>query len=146
MKVISQDLMDLDIALKDKAAVIEWIADKMVASNRTDKPLGLIEDIYHREAEASTSMGFGVAIPHAQSSAVTIASVVFLRLKSGIEWNEDEGVRLIFGICVPQENVDNTHLKLLSKIARKLVNETFREELLTVKTLEECERLLASIN
>lgn len=146
MDVISQELIDLDIKIQSKERVIEHAADKMLEFNRTNDVEKLIEDVYLREEEASTSMGFGVAIPHAQSTAVTEASVVFMRLNEGIDWNEDKDVQLIFGIFVPSENVDNTHLKILAQIARKLVNEEFRNYLMTVETVEECEKLLESIN
>lgn len=146
MNVISQKLIELDIDIQNKDQVIEYISDLMAENSRANDKEKLIKDIYLREEEASTSMGFGVAIPHAQSSAVLEASVVFIRLKDEIDWNEDKDVRLVFGIFVPSENVDNTHLKILAQIARNLVNEDFRNQLLTVKTGKDCEYLLESIN
>lgn len=146
MEVISQELIELDINIETKDRVIEYAAKKMTEFKRINDKEKLIEDIYLREEEASTSMGLGVAIPHAQSSAVLEASVVFIRLKNEINWNDDKDVRLVFGIFVPSENVDNTHLKILAQIARKLASEDFRNQLLTIQTVEECAKLLESIN
>jgi len=146
MAIISEDLILLDYDIDNKDNVIEFLVDRMQKTNRITNGEILTNDVYLREEEASTSMGFGVAIPHAQSSSVLESSVVFIRLKNDITWNDDKGIRLIFGIFVNESNPDNTHLKILAKLARKLVQEEFRERLLEVKSTKECQDLLESIN
>lgn len=146
MEVISQDLIELDIDLSTKKSIISYIVDKMGKQNRAGNVENLEKDIYLRESEASTSMGFGVAIPHAQSDSVLEASIVFLRTKEEICWGNDKDVRMIFGIFVPSSNPDNQHLKLLAKLARRLVSDEFRNELLKIDTVEECERMLQEIS
>lgn len=146
MGIITHELIELDVDLKSKDSIINYIVDTLKKHTRIDDKDQLLTDIYEREEEASTSMGFKVAIPHAQSLPVLESSVVFLRLKDEADWNEDTDVRLIFGIFVPKSNADNSHLKILAKIARKLASEEFRNKLLEVETVEECEKLLQSIN
>lgn len=146
MEIITDELIQLDIELLDKESVVDYIANILLEQNRITDSNQLIFDIYQREEEASTSMGLGIAIPHAKSSAVTNASVVFLRLNQPIEWNTDKDVRMVFGIFVPAENIDNQHLKILSSLARKLANQPFRDELLSIQTQLECKELLQTIN
>ena len=102
-------------------------------------------DLLEREIEASTSMGFGIAIPHTQSHQVKDSSIVFIKLKKAIKWNGDD-VKLIFGIAVPYENVDNIHLKILSKLARKLMVDEFRTALQNINSKDDAIRELAFIN
>ncbi|MGX6979302.1 PTS sugar transporter subunit IIA [Vagococcus elongatus] len=146
MEIITEDLIYLDIELVSKEEIIDCLADILIKQNRITDKYQLIADIYHREEEASTSMGLGIAIPHTQSNSVLEASVVLIRLKRKIEWNEDKDVQIIFGIFVPVENIDNQHLKILSKLARQLTNQGFREQLLRVQTPEECRRQLEGLN
>lgn len=146
MEIITDKLIQLDVTLDSKESVINHITSILMSQNRIGDKEKLIEDIYMREEEASTSMGIGIAIPHAKSVAVNQASVVFLRLNRKIDWNTDNDVQMIFGIFVPAQNVDNQHLKILSSLARKLANQEFREELLNVQTQAECEKLLKTLN
>lgn len=144
--VITSDLIELDIELHDKTMVINHIIKKMIKHNRTNDKNKLLEDILLRESEGPTSMGFGVAIPHAQSNSVLKSSVIYLRLKEEIDWNEDNNIKMIFGICIPSSNSDNQHLKILANISRSLLNEDLRMELLNVKSIKECEQILSTIN
>ncbi len=56
-------------------------------------------------------------------------------------WNNDE-VRMVFGIAVPKDNKNNEHLKILSKLARKLMDESFRNELLKENNKKICAGML----
>ena len=86
-------------------------------------------DVFKRETEMSTSMGLGIAIPHAQSDYVKQSSLVFIKLKEPICWNDDDNVKIIFGIAVPKKDKNNQHLKILSTLARSLMKESFRNKL-----------------
>ena len=144
--IITSDLIDLDIELHDKTMVLNHIIKKMNEHNRTNDKNKLLEDILLREGEGPTSMGFGVAIPHAKSDSVLKPSVIYLRLKEEIDWNEDNNIKMIFGICVPVSSSGDQHLKILANISRSLLNEDLRRELLNVKSTEKCEQILSTIN
>lgn len=146
MEIIREEFIKLDINLKNKKEVIDYIANVLIKSNRARDKGSLLNDVYLREEEASTSMGLGIAIPHAKSLYIKEPTVVFLRLKEAIKWNEDKNIKMIFGIFVPIENVDNQHLKILSSLSRKLADEQYREALLKVKSIKDSERLLQGLN
>lgn len=146
MEIITEELIQLDVSLTDKDGVIDYIIALLNRKGRTDDPLQLKKDILLREEEASTSMGLAIAIPHAKSTAIKESSVVFLRLDPSIEWNTDVGIKMIFGIFVPAENVENQHLKILASLARKLANHEYREKLLHVITPIACKELLQALN
>ena len=58
-------------------------------------------------------MGDGIAIPHAKSTAVDEAVVVFARSDEGVDWDsiDDQPVKLIFMILVPEHQKGDLHLK-----------------------------------
>lgn len=125
--IINEQLIALDVALADKAAVIAQVAGLLDAAGRLSDPARYIEDVYEREAMVPTGIGNLIAIPHARSAGVVVSGLVYLRLAAPVAWNEDEQARLVFGIAVPEENTDNLHLKILSSVAKKLLDDKIRQ-------------------
>lgn len=124
--IITESLIALDIDLTDKTAVIDEIANLLASSARlVDREL-YIRDVYEREEMVPTGIGNLIAIPHARSAGVSRSSLVYLRLSSAIRWNAEEEARFIFGIAVPEDNVDNLHLKILSTVAKKLLDDKIK--------------------
>ena len=121
--IITENLIILDIELPDKAAAIDEIANLLAAESRLVDREIYIKDVYDREEIVPTGIGDLIAIPHARSAAVSSASLVYMRLISAIRWSDEEDARYIFGIAVPEDNVDNLHLKILSSVAKKLLDD-----------------------
>lgn len=88
-----------------------------------------------REKEISTAVGYGVAIPHGKSNSVEKATVVILKNLNGIKWG-NEIVNLVFMIAAPSDSNDE-HLRMLSTISTFLMDEKFRDKLLTAMTVDE---------
>ena len=86
----------------------------------------VVADYSARENESSTGFGGGIAIPHAKSTSVSNAAVLFVKLKKPINWVaiDDKPVDTVISLLVPQGE-NSTHLKLLSSLSRKLVHEEF---------------------
>lgn len=125
--IITQDLIALDAALADKAAVIAQIADLLQAAGRLKDREQYIRDVYEREEMVPTGIGNLIAIPHARSAGVGESGLVYVRLAAPIAWNEDEQARLVFGIAVPDDNADNLHLKILANVAKKLLDDKIKQ-------------------
>jgi fructose PTS system EIIA component len=125
--IIAENLIVLDIDLPDKAAVIDEIANLLAADSRLVDREIYIKDVYDREEIVPTGIGDLIAIPHARSAAVSSASLVYMRLTSAIRWSDEEDARYIFGIAVPEDNVDNLHLKILSSVAKKLLDDDVKQ-------------------
>lgn len=145
MRLIDTNTILLDSNDRTKEQVINTITELLHKDRRIRSKELFKCDLIDREIEASTSMGFGIAIPHTQSHQVKYSSIVFIKLENTIKWSGDD-VQLIFGIAVPYENVDNIHLKILSKLARKLMVDEFRTALLNIHSKEDAIRELAFIN
>lgn len=125
--IITDSLIALDVNLADKSAVIDEIANLLGVNSRLVDREIYIRDVYEREEMVPTGIGDLIAIPHARSAGVSKSSLVYLRLASPVRWNDEEEARFIFGIAVPEDNVDNLHLKILSTVAKKLLDEEIKK-------------------
>ncbi|MCW5874479.1 MAG: PTS sugar transporter subunit IIA [Anaerolineales bacterium] len=125
--IITENLIALDVALPDKAAVIAEIASLLQASARLSDREQYIKDVYEREVMVPTGIGDLIAIPHARSLGVASSGLVYLRLAAPVVWNEGEQARYIFGIAVPDDNLDNLHLKILANVAKKLLDDKIKQ-------------------
>lgn len=141
MNIINENLILLDMDLQTKDDIIACIADTLEENQRLSDKKQYLADVYEREQEVSTAMGSDIAIPHALSCGVQNTSLVFLRLLKPVQWDED-WVQMVFGIAVRKENSGNEHLKILSTLARKLMNTSFTEDLLHCKNRTSCLKLL----
>lgn len=146
MSLIDENLIQIHPNLKDKKTVIDAFANMLYKNGRTQNTEGLVKDILKREEEFSTSLGLGVAIPHAHSAHVAEPSLIFIKLSEPISWGCDDNVEIIFGIANPLKNSDDRHLKILASLARKLMDDTFRKKLTALKNEEEALCFLSFLN
>lgn len=98
-----------------------------------------------REAEYSTGIGMGVAIPHGKSSGVKTPGLVFARSEAGVDFEamDDKPSYLLFLVAVPEDSAD-THLKVLSSLSRKLMHQDVREALMKAETYDAIIQILAN--
>lgn len=76
----------------------------------------LVNTALDREAQDSTYLGYGLAIPHARVFEIPQPAVYLARSTAGVDW-QGSPVRLVFLIVVPEE-CPEWHLQLLSRIVR----------------------------
>lgn len=132
--IINIDLIEMSSFANNKDDVLNEFANLAYINGRITDKSNFLEDVYLRENELSTSMGLGIAIPHAKSKYVLKSTLVFIKLKNAIKWDNIDKVNLVFGIAVPAKNESNIHLQILSKLARKLADEDFKKYLLCSQT------------
>lgn len=133
--VFAPALIDLNLqaATKDEAiTVLASMLDREGALLDRRSYIGAVEA---REAQISTSVGLGVAIPHGKSPAVRRPAVALGRT-AGIDWNGDP-VQLIFLLAVPEQGAGTDHLEILAALAQLLLDESFRGALLEAATTGE---------
>lgn len=142
--VIDKELILLDLT-GDKEQIISTLAKKAYDQGRIDNVEVYKESVLKREKEYSTALGYEVAIPHGQSDTVKDPFIVFGRVKEPIIWDQNS-VRLIFMIGVPEHNKDKIHMKILANISRKLIDEEFRQSLIEAKNKKEIFNILSQIS
>lgn len=98
----------------------------------------IVDRVFQREAEVSTDLGNGIALPHARCEGLAEPVVVIAHSHEGILYASDshDPVRLLFLIVTPADKPE-THLSLLSQIARLVGKPEKREALLAARSLVE---------
>jgi PTS system fructose-specific IIC component len=129
-------IMDLQATTKDGA--IEELIASLEASGRINDRVLFKEMIYKREAESSTGIGGGIAMPHAKTKAVNEATVVFAKSSKGVEFESLDGepAKVFFMIAAP-EGAANTHLRTLAALSRLLIDSDFIDKLMNTQTPDE---------
>jgi fructose-specific PTS system IIA-like component len=129
--ILSADLVALDSDSESREEVVREAVNCLYAAGRTDEPDRLEDAIWAREAVYATGLGHGFAIPHCKSDTVLSNSVVLLRLRQPVEWGSLDGkpVRVVIMLAMRESDRDNTHMKVFSRLARKLMHEEFRDTL-----------------
>ncbi|WDZ57046.1 fructose-specific PTS transporter subunit EIIC [Paenibacillus polymyxa] len=133
-------IMDLQATTKDGA--IEELITSLEASGRINDRALFKEMIYKREAESSTGIGGGIAMPHAKTKAVNEATVVFAKSSKGVEFEslDGESAKVFFMIAAP-EGAANTHLRTLAALSRLLIDTDFIDKLMNTQTPDEVTEL-----
>ena len=135
--LINQNLIALHVDAKTREEVIETLAQMAYEEGRINHMDHYVQVVLKREEEYSTSVGFGVAIPHGKTDAVNEPFLGFARVQ-GVDWAAPDGnpIDLVFIIGVPEAQAGTEHLKILAKISRKLMKEDFRSSLRKAHTKE----------
>ncbi|MEU5093794.1 fructose-specific PTS transporter subunit EIIC [Streptomyces sp. NPDC020996] len=124
-KMITADLVDLDLSADTKEAAARALAERMVAQGRVTDLEGFLADVAAREAQMPTGLDGGIGIPHCRSAHVTEPTLAFGRSRAGIDFGAPDGpADLIFLIAAPA-GADDAHLTILSSLARQLMNAEF---------------------
>ena len=119
-----------------KEEIITYLSQKAGHAKKIKNVKSYVDAVLDRESTASTAVGFGIAIPHGESDAVTETFVAYLHLLHPVQWDHDE-VDLVFMIGVPLSSRNKEHLRILAMLSRHLMKEAFRKELRKIRTDQE---------
>jgi nitrogen PTS system EIIA component len=136
--LISSDAVISTHEIKSKKRALELLAEQLaVEATRINQPLeedidalAIFQLLTEREKLGSTSMGHGVALPHARTGLTKHAIGAFLKLEEGIDFDSPDNQKtdLIFALIVPEHYTDE-HLKILAYLASLFNNENFCKEI-----------------
>lgn len=133
-----------DFASRDEA--LSFVSNQAVKAGLADDADAVMNAFLAREAEGTTGMMEGFAIPHAKSDAITEAAVIVVKDDSGVTgWDTMDGapVNVAIALLIPGAQAGTTHLKILSKVAEALMDEDFRA---TVKGSSDAAEIAKTIN
>ena len=133
-----------DFASRDEA--LSFVSNQAVKAGLADDADAVMNAFLAREAEGTTGMMEGFAIPHAKSDAITEAAVIVVKDDSGVTgWDTMDGapVNVAIALLIPGAQAGTTHLKILSKVAEALMDEDFRA---TVKGSTDAAEIAKTIN
>ena len=140
MKIIDllkKDAIELNTSVESKSDAI----DKLVALH--EKAGNLLdvkaykEAILAREAQGSTAIGEGIAVPHAKSESVKTPGLSAITVPSGVDYEAPDGKNsdILFMIAAPLDG--DLHLEILSRLMVMLMEPEFCAALRGAKTADE---------
>ena len=123
----SQVLLDLDASSKKR------VFEQAGMLFETHLGLGrsiIFDSLFAREKLGSTGLGQGIAIPHGRIKGLKHAAGAFMRLATPVPFDAPDGrpVNLLFILLVPEQATEQ-HLQILSELAQRFSDRTFRESL-----------------
>jgi PTS system fructose-specific IIA component len=120
----------LDVAVASKEELFDVIANYAYDSGYVANAADTSAAFNEREAEYSTGLQEGFAIPHAKAETVLAPTVLFIRLTKAIEWEtfDDSAVKNVFALMVPKKDEGTVHLEMLSRLATALLEEDFIQQ------------------
>jgi len=135
--LLKKDAIELNTSVASKSDAI----DKLVALH--EKAGNLLDvnaykdAILAREAQGSTAIGEGIAVPHAKSESVKTPGLSAITVPNGVDYEAPDGKNsdILFMIAAPLDG--DLHLEILSRLMVMLMEPDFCASLRGAKTTDE---------
>ncbi|MFI3594518.1 fructose-specific PTS transporter subunit EIIC [Streptococcus uberis] len=136
--LLKKDLMLLDLQATSKEAAIDEMISRLVSKNVVSDFDIFKKGIMAREAQTSTGLGDGIAMPHSKNAAVREASVLFAKSNNGVDYESLDGqpTDLFFMIAAP-DGANDTHLAALAQLSQYLLKDGFADKLRQATSADE---------
>ena len=133
--VLNKNVMLFDLQATDKEGVINEMVQSLVDNGVVTDFETFKAGIMNREAQTSTGLGEGIAMPHSKNEAVKEATVLFAKSNKGVDYASLDGqpTDLFFMIAAP-EGANDTHLAALAELSKYLMKPGFADKLRQVST------------
>lgn len=129
--LLSASQVVLDLEASSKKRVFEQAGILFEAQLGLGRSI-IFDSLFAREKLGSTGLGQGVAIPHGRIKGLKQAAGAFMRLAAPVPFDSPDGrpVSLLFVLLVPEQATEQ-HLQILSELAQRFSERSFREQLQT---------------
>lgn len=136
--LLNKKVMLLDLQATTKEAVIDEMINSLVDNGVVTDFNVFKAGIMAREAQTSTGLGDGIAMPHSKNAAVKEATVLFAKSNRGVDYESLDGqpTDLFFMIAAP-EGANDTHLAALAELSKYLMQDGFADCLRQVTSPDE---------
>jgi PTS system fructose-specific IIC component len=136
--LLQKDSVIVDLQARDKNETIVQMARCLASINNLQDADLISRKILDREAEMSTGIGLGIAIPHARIEKLDRVYMAAARSVKGIDFSAIDGqlVHLVFMIVSPA-GTSSDHMQVLSSLSRIMSYEDIRKKLLSAKKTEQ---------
>ena len=133
--VLNKNVMLFDLQATDKEGVINEMVQSLVDNGVVTDFETFKTGIMNREAQTSTGLGDGIAMPHSKNEAVKEATVLFAKSNKGVDYASLDGqpTDLFFMIAAP-EGANDTHLAALAELSKYLMKPGFADKLRQAST------------
>ncbi|WP_340003055.1 fructose-specific PTS transporter subunit EIIC [Oceanobacillus sp. FSL K6-0127] len=141
-ELLRKDIMIMDLQATTKETAIDEMIRSLHKNGVVQDAEEFKEAILNREAQSSTGLGDGIAMPHAKTKAVNEPAVLFAKSTKGVEYESLDGqpAYLFFMIAVP-EGANDTHLQTLASLSKLLIDPDFVGQLKQANSPDEVHQL-----
>ncbi|RLU59708.1 PTS fructose transporter subunit IIC [Streptococcus iniae] len=136
--LLNKDLMILDLQATSKEAAIDEMISNLVDNKVVTDFETFKAGIMAREAQTSTGLGDGIAMPHSKNSAVSQASVLFAKSNKGVDYASLDGQATdLFFMIVAPDGANDTHLAALAQLSQYLLKDGFADQLRKTRSADD---------
>ena len=135
--ILQKNAIISNLDASDKTELLTQMAKYLASLYDLKNQALVVQKILDREAEMSTGIGFGIAIPHARIESIDRVYMVAARLKKGIEFDaiDEQPVHLVFMMISPA-NTSSQYTQILSSLSRIMSYEDIRQSLIETEDPE----------
>lgn len=137
-ELLTKETIQLNLSSHSKTGVIDELVTVLDHSGKLENTEEFKQAILGREAQSTTGIGEGIAIPHAKTSAVKSPAIAFGKSETGVDYESLDGAPAhLFFMIAATEGANQTHLEALSRLSSILMDMDVRKALLNASTEEE---------
>lgn len=140
--VLKPENIKINVKVNQQSGLFQYLAKEAAAAGLTTDVAAVVAKFKKREAEGSTGMEHGIAIPHAQDASITTAAMFVVRLKQPLDWQtfDQQPVDTVIAFLIPKQG-SHEHLKYLSQVSKLLMHQQFVQDLKSKTTAGEIYQL-----
>ena len=144
-ETLTPELVTVDLQGSDKPSIIRALLDMLCRTEKVKDQELALKDLLDHEAEMSTGMENGIAVPHVKTDAVDelLACVGITKKKIDFESLDRQPSR-IFIMTLSPKGSSGPHARFLGDIARLLSDAKMRKKILKTKSDEQLLELLTN--
>jgi len=141
--LLDESVVKVDLNSLEKEECFEEMIDLLVRAGRLSDRAGALEAVRQREAQGTTGIGQGVAIPHGKHPSVPALTAALGVSKSGIAFDSIDGAKvyLVF-LLLARTDDPGPHVRALAEIARLIQTPGFYRKLAGARSAKEVLDLL----
>lgn len=136
-ELLQKNRILIDIPASDKQQLLEQMGRFLAASYNLGNADFIVQRILEREADMSTGVGYGIAIPHCRLEGIAHAHMIAGRPAAAVDFDaiDDVPVNLVFMMVSPA-NTATEHSQILSRLSKIMAVAETRDALVAAQDAE----------
>ena len=145
LTLCKKDLFYDDLEISNKEELFDFIIKELTEKERIENPERILEKMNNKENKIKTFLGSHFAIPHVKSRKVIENTLMFIRLKNSIKWNdENDKVKYIFVLLI-KPNYEDLHIDMLMSLSRSIIDKDLSQLIKHSKNIDEVLEIINKI-
>ncbi|MBV6684496.1 fructose-specific PTS transporter subunit EIIC [Bacillus sp. JRC01] len=137
-ELLTKETIQLNISSDSKSGVIDELVKVLDKAGKLQDVQEFKKAILNREAQSTTGIGEGIAIPHAKTAAVKSPAIAFGKSVEGLDYESLDGTPAhLFFMIAATDGANQTHLEALSRLSSLLMDPEVRQALLSAQSEDE---------